>query len=167
MNNITLSRIHASNYAPFWTKLCTNAAPSCTIMNFHAIFYIIPSISHHCEPSSSLVQNEHFPVFLMYSSAVEALASTKAGGSVWVLESWWTCRCEQKPLCPSHLQSISSSRRPSPYPSSYPLLWASFNLSTVFPYSWCPAISPSLKARAHNVGIYKANPEPWWTTFML
>src|ERR1700678_3425023 len=36
-----------------------------TIMNFHAIFYIIPSISHHCEPSSSLVQNERFPVFLM------------------------------------------------------------------------------------------------------
>src|SRR5271168_1307613 len=34
-------------------------------MNFHAIFYIIPSISHHCEPSSSLVQNEHFPVFLI------------------------------------------------------------------------------------------------------
>jgi hypothetical protein len=42
------------NYAPFGT--------------FDAKFYTILSHSVHCEPNGSLVQNEHFSVFLMFSN---------------------------------------------------------------------------------------------------
>ena len=59
MNNITLTRIHLLSYAPIWI--------------FGPKFYPIVSLSVHCEPSASLVQNLHFRFFLMMPSFLHSM----------------------------------------------------------------------------------------------